>query len=1029
MPIRPEDFPFGFAPDQRKLAETFVANRQAELIENGPDDARVRIKIFKKTLEAFAERKPGGVFRSDCDCPHFENEGTGCAHLFAMCLLVQKAAEAPAGAADDADDDLPLAPVWVADRGRSHGKRGLWLAPWERAADGSLKPMKATASVLVRADGDDDRIFKLVQPAAGGRASLERGGGFVRPDGPWLLEDEALLAVLPLLAATGRFFVDASADALKLPVRDALGEPPFDFVLRFQRKSPGDAASAYAVEACFVRTPKDGAPESIRALDAELVIVGRKTVLVHGGRAAWIDAFDAFDWLKFFLKKEGPEVPSGELDGFLTRLAAGGALPRLWLPDDAAPLPIVQEPPAPIVAVSREHNEFVARIAFSYAGVPATAVGKDALAYDPPQKRHLRRDLAGEEDAARSVLAAGAIEDPDVFGRYLIHDAPLDVFAEKLLAANFKVLLDGAAQRRSTGGRVRLVSGQDWFELRGGLEFEDEIIPIATVFDAVKKGRRFVELTGGAQGLIPPEFAERWRLLDDLGERKDGAIRLKRTQGLLLDALLADRTKDLEAKSADLDQLRVGLAALKKPAIVAAPAGLKADLRPYQLEGYSWLSALDASGFGGCLADDMGLGKTVQAISLLLARKAARGGPHLVVVPRSLVFNWRNELEKFAPNLRVLDHASLAKDRRSADFGDADVVITTYGIVRRDAETLAKVAFDWIVLDESQAIKNTHSQNAKAVRLLQSRRRLVMTGTPVENRPEELWSQFQFLNPGMLGKESDFGRLARDEGTRLVLARVLRPLILRRTKEQVARDLPEKIEQIVYCELTPEQSRVYDEVLKRTKHDVLDRVAREGLAASKLHVLEALLRLRQAASHAGLVAPDMKEAPSGKFEALLELLEEPLASGRKALVFSQFPSLLKLLQPELKERGIVFEYLDGSTKDRETPVKRFQTDPAVPVLLASLMAGGHGLNLTAADYVFLLDPWWNPAVEAQAVARAHRIGRQGTVIALKLVARDTVEEKMLALQAAKRDLAANLLDASGPVTDLTSEDLLLLFSR
>jgi SNF2 family DNA or RNA helicase len=549
------------------------------------------------------------------------------------------------------------------------------------------------------------------------------------------------------------------------------------------------------------------------------------------------------------------------------------------------------------------------------------------------------------------------------------------------------------------------------------------------VFDALRKGRRYVELKGGAQGLIPPEFAERWKLLDELGERKDGALRLKRTQGLLLDALLADRAGDLEAKTADLDRLRDDLAALKKPPPATLPAGLRAELRPYQAEGFAWLTALDAAGYGGCLADDMGLGKTVQAVALLAARRAAGGGPHLVVVPRSLVFNWRGELAKFAPALRVFDHASADRESRSLDFGDADVVVTTYGIVRRDAELLAKTEFDWIVLDESQAIKNAASQNAKAARLLRSRRRLVMTGTPVENRPEELWSQFQFLNPGMLGKEAEFGRLARDEKTRLVLARVLRPLVLRRTKEQVARDLPEKIEQVVYCELTPEQSRVYDEVLKRTKTDVLERIEREGLAATKLHVLEALLRLRQAASHAGLVAPDLREAPSGKFEALLELLEEPLAAGRKALVFSQFPSLLKLLQPELRERGTAFEYLDGSTKDRETPVKRFQTDPGVPVLLASLMAGGHGLNLTAADYVFLLDPWWNPAVEAQAVARAHRIGRRGAVVALKLVARGTVEEKMLALQAAKRELAENLLDASGPATDLTTEDLLLLFSR
>jgi superfamily II DNA or RNA helicase len=1028
MPIRPEDFPFGFAADQKSLGERFVEERQTELVECGPgDEGRVRIRIFKRTVEAWAERRKDGTFRFGCDCPHVENEGSGCAHLYALCLLTKKAADEAGRPASVDPDEIPFRPTWVADRARSHGKRGLWVGAFEPGKDGALKAAKITASALVRADGADDRVLKVLQPVAGGRVPLDRGGGFVRPDGPWSLEDDALDAALPALLATGRFVVDANADALKTPLRDETSLPPFEFVLRFVRKTPGDRGGPTVPEAVFRR---DGAaPEAVRALDAELVVAGRTPLLLHQGRVAKIEAYDAFDWLKYFVKRDAPEVPAAEFEGFLARLAAGGALPRLWLPDDDAPLPVVQEPPSPVVAVAREDGDVVARLAFTYGGVSATAVGRDALAFDAPLRRHLRRDLAGEEDATRALLAAGAVEDPDRFGRYLVHGAPLDVFAETLLARGWRVLVDGAAQRRSRGSRVRLVSGQDWFELRGGLEFDDETVPLAVVFDAVKKGRKFVELKGGAQGLIPDEFADRWRLLDDLGERKDGAIRLRRTQGLVLDALLADRAKDLEADAADLERLRDTLGGLRKPADVEPPRGLKADLRPYQREGFAWLAALEESGLGGCLADDMGLGKTVQAISLLLRRVEAGGGPHLVVVPRSLVFNWRNELAKFAPSLRVLDHAALAKDARSAEFGGADVVVTTYGIVRRDAETLAKRKFDWIVLDESQAVKNSGSLNAKSVRLLNARRRLAMTGTPVENRPEELWSQFQFLNPGMLGKEADFGRLARDEKSRLTLARVLRPLILRRTKEQVAKDLPEKIEQIVYCELTPEQARVYDDVLKRTKDDVLARVEKDGLGASKLHVLEALLRLRQAASHAGLAAPDMKESPSGKFEALLELLEEPLASGSKALIFSQFPSLLKLLQPELKERGLAFEYFDGQTKDRETPVKRFQTDPNVPLLLASLMAGGHGLNLTAADYVFLLDPWWNPAVEAQAIARAHRIGRKGAVFALRLVSRGTVEEKMLALQASKRELAANLLDASGPVADLTAEDLLMLFSR
>jgi superfamily II DNA or RNA helicase len=1029
MSIRPEDFPFGFSADQRKLAETFVSNRQVELLERGPGAyARARVRIFKRTLEAWAERRDdGSPLRFECECPHVENEGTGCAHLFALCLM-DAAAEAAAATPPKPEDDAPFEPIWAIDRARSHGSRKLWVGAFERTAEGALKPARVDASALVRAEGADDAILKLLQPSAGGRVALDKGGGFARPEGPWAVEDDAIESLAPLLVSTKRCVIDKGDGVANEPLVDATDKGPFEFVMRVVKKTPGLKESFSSVVGEFRRETKEGV-ESARALDLELIVLGRKPFLVADGGFAWIEAFDAYDWLKYFAKREGPEVPPGDVEPFLARLAAGGALPRLWLSDDSAPLPVVREAPTPTLSIVNDRGDATARLTFTYAEVPASAVGRDALVFDAKARRHLRRDLPAEEAAAAELLAAGAIEDLDVYGRYLLPEGPLDVFASKLLDRGFRIFVDGAPQRRSTGGRLRLVSGEDWFELRGGLEFGEETVPIPLVFDALKKGRRFVELKGGGQGLVPEEFAERWRLLDDLGVRKGEAIRLRKTQGLVLDALLAERSKEIEARPEDIDSMRDALAALRAPPSEEPPTTLKAELRPYQKDGLSWLAALDASGYGGCLADDMGLGKTVQTIALLLRRKSAGGGPHLVVVPRSLVFNWRNELRRFAPSLRVLDHASLAKDQRSTDFGDADVVITTYGIVRRDAEELSKVAFDWIVLDESQAIKNSSSQNSKAARLLKGRRRLVMTGTPIENRPEELWSQFEFLNPGMLGKENEFGRLARDDRTRLTLARVIRPLVLRRTKEQVAKDLPEKIEQIVYCELTPEQERVYEEILRRTKADVMERVERDGLGASKLHVLEALLRLRQAAAHAGLVSAEAKEAPSGKFEALLELLEEPLAAGRKALVFSQFPSVLKLLRPELVRLGVASEYIDGSTKDRETPVRRFQEDPNVSILLASLMVGGHGLNLTAADYVFILDPWWNPAVEAQAVARAHRIGRKDSVVALRLVSRGTVEEKMLALQEKKRALAENLLDASGPVADLSADDLLLLFTR
>jgi SNF2 family DNA or RNA helicase len=407
---------------------------------------------------------------------------------------------------------------------------------------------------------------------------------------------------------------------------------------------------------------------------------------------------------------------------------------------------------------------------------------------------------------------------------------------------------------------------------------------------------------------------------------------------------------------------------------------------------------------------------------MLDVRRAAREDtlPSIVVVPRSLVFNWVREAGRFAPRLRLLDYSGTARRSSAIDGGTVDLVITTYGTLRRDAAELAAIPFDYAILDEAQAIKNPGSASAKAARLLDARHRLAMTGTPIENRLEELWSLFEFLNPGMLGSASGFSELVRltemedsvagaASVQRDLLARALRPVILRRTKEQVARDLPPRTEQTLGVVLQGEQREFYDALLASYRRSVLEQVDRFGIGRSGMHILEALLRLRQAACHPGLADPLMMGAPSAKLDALLPRLEEVAEQGHKALVFSQFTSFLALARARLEAAGIPYEYLDGSVRDRQSRVDRFQTDAACPLFLISLKAGGHGLNLTAADYVYLLDPWWNPAVEAQAIDRAHRIGQTRSVIATRLVARDTVEEKILELQASKRALADAIL--------------------
>jgi SNF2 family DNA or RNA helicase len=541
---------------------------------------------------------------------------------------------------------------------------------------------------------------------------------------------------------------------------------------------------------------------------------------------------------------------------------------------------------------------------------------------------------------------------------------------------------------------------------------------------------RYVRLGDGSIGLLPEDWIQRYAPLANFGKEVDGVFRLKLPQAPLLDALL-DEKKDVQTDEAFQKvrgRLR-GFAGLK-PA--PQPDGFIGTMRPYQCEGLAWLLFLESIGLGGCLADDMGVGKTIQMLALLELHRERRAAgealpPDLVIVPKSLLFNWEAEARRFTPKLKVLNYTGTARARDEIALND--VALTTYGTLRRDVVDLKDYEFQTIVLDEAQAIKNSSSDSAKATRILNARSRVVMTGTPVENHLGELWSLFEFLNPGLLGASTFFkAGTTMEPESREWLRKSLRPLILRRTKQQVASDLPARSEQVLYCELDVEQRKLYNTILLKVKKDLDKRIQQEGLAKSKLHVLEALLRLRQISCHPQLVQESAKPV-SAKFDVLLDQLTEIAEEGHKALVFSQFTSLLALLKPRLDEAGLKYEYLDGATTDRQKRVEHFQADEACPIFLLSLKAGGTGLNLTAADYVYLLDPWWNPAVEAQAIDRTHRIGQTRPVFAYRLVAKNTIEERILELQQSKRDLADAILNEdNATLATLRKEDLDYLLS-
>jgi len=582
---------------------------------------------------------------------------------------------------------------------------------------------------------------------------------------------------------------------------------------------------------------------------------------------------------------------------------------------------------------------------------------------------------------------------------------------------------------RTEGGAVEL-----WFQAGGGSGSGEGAgggkgpgkggrVDAATVMRAWDDGAQLVPLMDGGFGRLPGAW------LTEHAPRVLAILRAK--EGRADDELPAWALPDAAALCEALEQppppafehLRGLVEGFEGMPEVQLPADLRATLRDYQRDGVRWMSFLRQARLGALLADDMGLGKTLQALCSIAGRT-------LVVAPTSVLPNWAAEVRRFRPSLRVCTYHGPG---RALD-PKADLTLTTYALLRLDRDTLSGIEWDTLVLDEAQAIKNPDSQVARAAFGMQADFRIAMTGTPVENRLEDLWSQMHFVDPGLLGGRSEFQEryvrpIAAGDATRAGLLRErIRPFVLRRRKQEVARELPPRTDVVLYCELSPPERALYDSVRAATQDDVARRL---GAGDSVLAVLEALLRLRQASCHPGLVPGASAETLAGssaKLERLRRTLEECVAEGHKALVFSQWTSLLDRCEPVLERAGLPFVRLDGSTRDRGAVVERFQDDAGPPVMLISLRAGGTGLNLTAADHVFLLDPWWNPAVEDQAADRAHRIGQERPVLVHRLVARETVEERILALQQSKRELSEAAMGDASQASAVTRDELMALLA-
>ena len=681
--------------------------------------------------------------------------------------------------------------------------------------------------------------------------------------------------------------------------------------------------------------------------------------------------------------------------------------------------------------------------------VRADGISPPVLIRPPPegQKRAtcIRTDIAAQQEAVQRLLDLGLVADES--GEIFIAEGEraIQFWSEGVgsLPEEWDLYVPEELVGTTIRGKpvtmnARVSSGVDWLSVKISYESEGVGVDRDELARCLREGKKYVRLSDNSYAQIDADKVQAMidREIELLaGANKSGKIPLSqagRLQELLThasDVNVAPSARQLFQKLADIDEIKT----------VKKPRGLKATLRPYQEQGLSWLRFIHDIGSGGVLADDMGLGKTVQTIALLLSLKQEKKDhslKSLIVAPTSVVTNWVREIERFGPSLTTaLWHGAGRKEQKD-ELESANVIITSYALLRRDIDLLKKLKLDYAILDEAQAIKNPLSATAAAAKDLGAERRLALTGTPIENRLSEIWSIFEFVSPGLLGPLPKFEeKYARpiDQGDGKAAARLraaIHPFILRRTKMEVAKDLPPKIEIDKVIDLAPDQRAIYMQVLREVRAQVMGEVERIGVAKSQLHILAGLTKLRQAACDPRLLGlpREFSHDDSGKLSALRELVDEVESGGHKVLVFSQFVSMLKLVRDALDEDKIRYEYLDGSTIDRAERVERFQMDPTVPVFLISLKAGGSGLNLTAADTVIHFDPWWNPAVEDQASDRAHRIGQTKVVTVYRLVAAGTIEEKILQLKQKKKDLVSAVLsEDAGGEKRLTKDDIEELF--
>ena len=972
-------------------------------------------------------------------------------------------------------------------------------AGWSR-----LKPFKVDRDTVARLEQQDDRELcgLLVGPAPLGETYRQNTARTDRPTETFILPRHGRRLLLQRIIETGR------ACVFDPDRQRALDPQP----LRWQTQpwtlwAKGSTDAKGMNIAVQIRRGEEHTPLNAPVL----VLPGDDGIVIHNNTAAPLDDRAATQWVQQFRSAHTTNtepntlnVDTHDIPKFIDRLYRLPALPELDIPNDVKPKTRTVKPVPHMALYSPDHPEaaaatqgnrglITAKVWFDYdkriispdrtesfitpdAAHKQNQQSPDAPTPPPPDNQLIRRDKTAEKQLLAQLPPLGfQPANDDAQGKVLLPAEHVPSAVGTLIDQGWRVSADRHTVRLPAAPRLSVKSGIDWFELKGSITYQtndgEEQIPLPSILQALHAGQNAVTLADGSMGMLPYKWLAEHGMIVEIGQLCDDHIRFEGSQAAMLDVLLSEQAAATDA-DAKFQQIRQRLHGFTTIDPVDQGELFKGTLRPYQRQGLGWLHFLAQVGLGGILADDMGLGKTIQVLAMLERHYAdpqkqdtpenpdqqpQTPNPSLIIVPSSVVYNWIDEATKFAPNLRLQAYRGTDRHMLRDAFTDHDVVVTSYGLLRRDIDALRHHRFEFVILDEAQAIKNPASQSAKSARLLDGRFKIALTGTPIENHLGDLWSIFEFLNPGMLGSNTGFARMVRaaaaktprngtpnddpipdddphlnpeehpDRSHTVQIARALRPFILRRTKQQVLKDLPPKTEQTIVCEMDPPQRKIYDELLRHYRKTLLnktDRAASPLADGSTMMVLEALLRLRQAACHPGLIDKQRADEPSAKFDVLLNRLTDLIEEGQKALVFSQFTKLLALVKTRLDRKKITYEYLDGQTRKRKECIERFQSDPDCPVFLISLKAGGLGLNLTAAEYVFLLDPWWNPAVEAQAIDRAHRIGQDKHVFAYRLICQDTVEQRIAELQAGKKALADAVVGGQDSLLkSLTRDDL------